>query len=71
MASNGLINLDEEVVYTSKYYNNGTGVLKDMEFNTSYDIRTLVRYSTINSDNAAHNMLMDKYGRSNMLLFWR
>lgn len=71
MASNGLIDLDEEIVYTGNYYNNGTGILKDKEIGGKYNIRTLVEYSTVHSDNAAHNMLMDKYGRDNMLEFWK
>ena len=71
MASLGKINLDDKLTYTSGYYNNGTGVLKDKKVNTVYDVRTLVGYSTVYSDNAAHNMLMDKYGRDNMLSFWK
>ena len=71
MASKGFINLDEELVYTNGYYNTGTGILKDKEFNTKYSIRKLVEYSTVHSDNAAHNMLMDKYGKENMLSFWK
>lgn len=71
MASKGLIDLDEEIVYTGNYYNNGTGILKDMKIGGKYNIRTLVEYSTVYSDNIAHNMLMDKYGRNNMLDFWK
>ena len=36
-----------------------------------YTIRDLLRYSTVASDNAAHNMLMDYFGRNNMLSFWK
>ena len=36
-----------------------------------YDVKTLLRYSTVISDNVAHNMLMDTYGRKNMLSFWK
>lgn len=71
MASIGKIDLNEKLTYTSKYYNTGTGILKNKKINTKYDIRTLVNYSTAVSDNAAHNMLMDKYGRNNMLEFWK
>ena len=71
MASQGKINLDEKLTYTGGYYNTGSGVLKNKSINTKYDVRTLLQYSTVESDNAAHNMLMDKYGRSNMLNFWR
>ena len=71
MASQGKINLDDKLTYTSGYYSDGTGVLKNNKFNTVYDIRTLSRYSIVYSDNAAHNMLMNKYGKSNMLSFWK
>ena len=71
MASEGNINLDDILTYTNYYYNEGSGVLKNNEFNTSYDVRTLVNYSTIYSDNAAHNMLMDRYGIKNMLNYWK
>ena len=71
MASLGKINLDEELTYTGNYYNTGSGVLKNNKINTNYSVRTLLKYSTVYSDNAAHNMLMDKYGRENMLSFWQ
>ena len=71
MASLGKINLDDELTYTGYYYNNGTGLLKNKPLNTKYTIRELSAYAIINSDNAAHNMLMDKYGKNNMLDFWR
>ena len=71
MANLGKINLDDKLTYTSNYYNNGTGILKNKSFNTSYSVRMLVNYSIVYSDNAAHNMLMNKYGRENMLDFWK
>ena len=71
MASLGKINLDDKLTYTGKYYNTGSGVLKNKKLNTKYTVRKLLEYSTVTSDNAAHNMLMDKYGRKNMLKFWQ
>ena len=70
MASSGKINLDDELIYTSYYYNNGTGVLKNKPVNTKYTVRELSSYAIRNSDNAAHNMLMDRYGKNNMRAFW-
>ncbi len=70
MASEGKINLDEELTYTGNYVNSGSGVLKNKPVNTKYTVRTLLEYSTVTSDNAAHNMLMDRFGRENMLKFW-
>jgi beta-lactamase class A len=71
MASEGKINLDDKLTYTSNYANTGAWELKKKAFNTKHDVRTLSRYSTVASDNAAHNMLMDKYKRKNMLAFWK
>ena len=71
MASLGKINLDEEMTYTSNYYNPKSGKLKFNKFNTKYSVRELLRLSTVYSDNAAHNMLEDKFGRVNMLNFWK
>lgn len=71
MASLGKANLEDKLKYTGGYYNTGSGVLKNKAFNTDYRVRTLLNYSTVYSDNAAHNMLMDKYGRENMLHFWQ
>ena len=71
MASLGKIDLEEKLTYTGRYYNTGSGVLKNKPTNTSYSIRTLLEYSTVTSDNAAHNMLMDRFGRTNILAFWK
>lgn len=71
MASLGKINLDDEMTYTSNYFNPKSGKLKYNEFNTKYTVRELLRLSTVYSDNAAHNMLEDKFGRINMLNFWK
>lgn len=69
-AEKGNINLDEKLTYTPAYYNTGSGVLKNRKFNQSYTVRELISYAIIPSDNAAHNMLMDRYGRTNMYNFW-
>lgn len=66
----GLIDLEEKLTYTSSYYSEGTGILKTRKFNQEYTIRELISYAIIHSDNAAHNMLMDKFGRENMYNFW-
>lgn len=71
MASLGKINLDDEMTYTSNYFNPKSGKLKYNDFNTKYTVRELLRLSTVYSDNAAHNMLEDKFGRVNMLNFWK
>lgn len=69
-AEEGKIDLDEKLTYTSAYYNTGSGVLKNGSFDRSITTRELISYAIIHSDNAAHNMLMDRYGRENMYNFW-
>ena len=71
MASLGEIDLSKKLKYTGNYYNVGTGVLKNKSVDTEYDIKTLLEYSIVYSDNAAHNMLMDYFGRNNMYDFWK
>lgn len=71
MASVGKVNLNENLTYTSSYYNTGSGLLKNKPFDTSYSVKTLLEYSTVYSDNAAHNMLTDHFGRENMYNFWK
>ena len=71
MASLGKVDLDEELTYTPNYYNTGSGLLKNKKLNTKYTVRTLLEYSTVYSDNAAHNMLTDRFGRENMYNFWK
>lgn len=68
-AEKGLINLDDKLTYTSAYYNSGSEILKNKKFNESYTTKELVSYANIYSDNAAYNMLMDRYGRDNMYNF--
>ena len=71
MASRGELDLTEELTYTKGYYSNGSGVLKTKEFDTKYDIDTLIHYAIHDSDNAAYAMLMNRYGRENILKFWQ
>lgn len=69
-AENNNINLNDTITYTSNYYNTGTGVLKNTDFNIDYTISQLVEYSIIHSDNAAHLMLNNKYKSINMYNYW-
>lgn len=70
-AAAGNLDLNETMVYTKKDYHEGSGVIRYEKFGTQYTVRKLIEYSVIHSDNVAHCMLMAKYGRSNMLAFWR
>jgi len=70
MASMGKIDLEKELTYTPKQYVNGSGSIQHQKMYTKYKTRELLRLSTVYSDNIAHNILMDNYGRTNMLNFW-
>lgn len=59
---NGNINPNQEIVYEPRYYNEGTGVIKNSEFGTAYTVRDLVYYSLTESDNIAHIMLHANFG---------
>lgn len=69
-AEKGNANLNDTLTYTSNYYSNGTGILKNTKFNVNYTIRDLVGYSIIHSDNAAHMMLNNKYKSENIYNYW-
>ena len=71
MASLGNVDLNERLVYTSKYYSGGSGILKLKEYNTSYTVDELIQYTIYESDNIAYRMLMERYGRENIRNFWR
>lgn len=66
----GNINLNDIITYTSNYYSEGTGILKNTKFNVDYTISKLVEYSIIYSDNAAHLMLNNKYKTANIYNYW-
>ena len=46
----GNINPDQEFEYTSNFYNKGTGIIKNSDFGTKYNVRQLVYYSLTESD---------------------
>lgn len=60
--ANGNIDPDRKIVYEPKYYNSGTGVVKESEFGTPFTVRQLVYHSINDSDNVAHTMLHYNFG---------
>jgi len=70
-ASEGKIDLNEKLVYTANFYNTGSGVLKNKNVNTEYTVEQLIEYAIHDSDNIAYAMLMNRFGRNNMLNFWQ
>ncbi|MCR4581422.1 MAG: class A beta-lactamase-related serine hydrolase [Bacilli bacterium] len=71
LASKGETDLNEQLTYTSKFFNDGSGVLKNKQQGTSYPIRELLNYSIIYSDNIAHLMLVNRFKASNIHNFWQ
>lgn len=70
MASNGKIDLNEKLVYTSNFYHGGSGVIQTKPFNTEYTIEELLQYTIYESDNIGYKMLMNRFGRENIYNFW-
>lgn len=70
LASNGEIDLDEEMEYTSNYYVNGSGIMQSESFGSKYSLRTLCDYAIRYSDNIAYTMLIDRVGIYNVRTFW-
>lgn len=60
----GNVDPKAKLTYESKYYNEGTGVIKKSSFGTQYTIEQLVYYSLNDSDNIAHEMLHRNFGVS-------
>lgn len=59
LADENKVNLDKKYTYTSNYYADGTGIIKNQKINTSYSLRDLSKYSITYSDNIAHLMISD------------
>ena len=60
-AGNGC--LDEEMVYTSKYYSSGTGDIKDSADGTVYTLEEIMRRVIWNSDNSGYYMCADRWSK--------
>ena len=61
-ASLGNVDLEEEIPYLARYYNDGTGVVKNSEYGTMYKVRDLIRDTIVYSDNVAYKMLHGRFG---------
>ena len=69
-AAKNKIDLTEKLTYTNNFYHGGSGVLQNKPQNTSYTIEELIKYTITESDNIAYSMLMQRYGRKNILNYW-
>lgn len=61
LALKGEADLEEKLVYTEAFKREGTGVLKDMEFETEFTVEELIGYCLEESDNSAFAMLREKF----------
>ena len=61
-ADEGLVDLDEERLYNSTMFVDGTGVFKDIEDGTAFTVRELISYTMRYSDNTAYSMLRKRFG---------
>lgn len=68
-ADEGLINLDETIVYSSKYKWGASSFMQTHKYGDKITIRDLVKYSIIVSDNSAYQMLVDYVGKSTLREF--
>ncbi len=62
LMSEGKIDPEKSVAYTSSDYMTGSGSIKNFSYGTHFKIKTLVEYSISKSDNIAHNMLNSAIG---------
>lgn len=58
----GKASLDDKIAYQAKFYNKGTGLVKNSAYGTEYTTKDLLFYMVNESDNTAYLMLLDKYG---------
>lgn len=68
-ASIGEINLDDTMVYSSKYKWSSSKEMSKYKYGSSVTIRDLVKYAVVVSDNSAHQMLVDYIGKNNLKQF--
>lgn len=62
LISEGKLDPEKSVAYTSSDYMTGSGSIKNFSYGTHFRIKTLVEYSISKSDNIAHNMLNSAIG---------
>lgn len=71
MASLGKIDLNERLIYTDRFYNGGSGIIKNKKTNINYSIEELIHYTIRYSDNIAYKMLMNRFNQTEILEFWK
>lgn len=52
--------LEKELLYTEDYKKDESNIMMNFDLNTKHNIRDLMKYTIIESDNSAYKMLMDE-----------
>ena len=65
-AINGEVNLDDTIVYSSRYNYDDSAFFDNTRYGTSVTIRDIIKYAIFYSDNTAYMMLLDYAGVNNL-----
>lgn len=65
-AANGLINLDDTLIYQKDNKFAASAMIQNYNIGDSVSIRNLVKYAIMVSDNTAHDMLINYIGKDNL-----
>lgn len=68
-AAEGKLDLDETMVYSSKYRWGSSKEMSKLKYGTKVSLRNLVKYAVTVSDNSAHQMLVSYIGRDTLKEF--
>lgn len=68
-AANGELDLNDKVIYSSRHKRGYSAGLINYKFGEGVTLRDLVKYAITVSDNAAHEMLIEYIGKSNLREF--
>jgi beta-lactamase class A len=67
LASQGKVDLNEQLAYQESDYEDGTGILQDsISVGDTYPIKELIKLAITQSDNIATHMLLDRFGIQNV-----
>ncbi|SET22817.1 beta-lactamase class A [Oceanobacillus limi] len=68
-AAKGNVDLNEVKAYEGRHYSGGTGIIQYEDVGSEYTIKEIVENAMIHSDNVAYIMLLDRFGRGNLIDF--
>ncbi len=65
------ISLDDTLIYQSRHYYDGSGIIQYEKFGTIYTVKQLTEYAIIHSDNIAFIMLKEYVGKSDFIRYMK